>query len=147
MLRNVYVINSFFHLILDASQIKFANGVQFLVPFNWSLTNLGLFWPESFPTYIITTLGLIYIVINWRHCTSTPTTLIIRPASRIIQTSIFLTVYIFIPLLLLDGPVCSNNHFIKTLQPNHVRTREYVEFDRYGFKSNPDGDKIDTFSS
>ena len=140
-------INTLFHLILDAFQIKFANGVQFFVPFNWSLTNFGLFWPESLPTYTITALGLIYFIINWRHCTSNPTILILKPASRIIPTAIFLTLYIFTPLLLLDGPVNANNHYIKTLQSNHDRTGEYVEFDRRGFKSTPAGDTLDTFTN
>ena len=140
-------INSFFHLFLDAFQTKFANGVQFFVPFNWSLANLGLFWPESIPTYTLTIFGLTYFFINWKRCTSTHTTLVVKSTFRISQTALILMVYIFTPLLLLNFPVSSNNHFMKTLRPDHDRTGEYIEFDRRGFKPNPNGDMLNTFAN
>ena len=35
------------HLVLDAAQIHWGNGVHFLAPASWRLTRFGLFWPES----------------------------------------------------------------------------------------------------
>jgi hypothetical protein len=60
----ILVINSLLHLFLDALQTKFANGVQFFVPFSWKMTNLELFWPESLPTYLLTAFGLIYFFLT-----------------------------------------------------------------------------------
>jgi hypothetical protein len=54
--------NAVLHLILDAMQTKWGNGVHFLVPFSWDLTNWGLFWPESAVTYGLTAFGLGYIL-------------------------------------------------------------------------------------
>ncbi len=54
--------NSFLHLFFDACQTKWANGVHFLAPFNWHLTNFGFVWPESFLTYILTIFGISYLV-------------------------------------------------------------------------------------
>ena len=75
-------INSLLHLLLDATQIKWANGVHFFAPFNWQLANFNLFWPESIPTYILTFFGLIYFAINWRKCIAPKDLLIPRSYCR-----------------------------------------------------------------
>ncbi len=46
------LLNCIFHLFLDASQLKWANGIHLFAPFSWDIINFGLYWPESIFTYI-----------------------------------------------------------------------------------------------
>ena len=59
-------INSFFHLILDSLQTKWANGVHLFAPFDWHFINFGLFWPENIITYILTGFGFLYFWMNFQ---------------------------------------------------------------------------------
>jgi hypothetical protein len=126
----VLSINSFFHLLLDTFQIKWATGVHFFAPFNWEMTNFGLFWPESFPTYIITAFGLIFFVVNWRKSTELQSKLVFRPFMRIYLFILLVTIYFVLPFFLVKGPERADNHYVKTLRYYHSRLGSYVEFDR-----------------
>ena len=60
--------NSLGHLLLDAMQNKWANGVHLAAPFNWQLSQYHLFWPESWVTVILTACGVVSIVwFGWRN--------------------------------------------------------------------------------
>src|SRR5688500_1748825 len=50
----ILVLNVVVHLLLDASQTKWASGVLFFVPLTWTLHNWGWFWPESLITVLCT---------------------------------------------------------------------------------------------
>jgi hypothetical protein len=139
-------INSFLHLLLDAFQTKWANGVHFLAPFNWQLTNFGLFWPESFITYLFTGFGLAYFVWSWRVSVKIPLDLKWQPAIRGLALFALLTAYFATPLMLLDGPEKANNHFVKTFRTQKGRTGSYVEIDRVAYDDNASGGVIHTFA-
>lgn len=71
--KKTFLILSFgslLHLLLDSLQIKWANGVHLIAPFNWELLNFSLFWPESSPTYILTLGGIVYFIFNWKSLSS-----------------------------------------------------------------------------
>lgn len=60
--------NSLAHLLLDACETKWGNGVLILAPFSWTLWNVGFFWPEQPLFYLLLTgLGLLYVAWAWRH--------------------------------------------------------------------------------
>jgi len=129
-------INSFLHLLLDACQTKWANGVHFLAPFNWQLINFGLFWPESFITYVLTGFGLAYFVWSCRVSVKIPVDLKWQPGIRVLALFALLTAYFATPIMLLDGPEKANNHFVRTLRIQQERTGRYVEFDRVAYNDN-----------
>ena len=139
-------LNSFLHLFLDALQTKWANGVQFLTPFNWQLTNFGFFWPESLPTYLLIAFGLTYFVLNWRHSIEVPFDMTRRPAIRLFAFIALIFVYFATPLLLIDRPENADNHFVKTLRSHQNRTGRYVEFDRVAYDHQASGGVLRTFA-
>lgn len=122
--------NALLHLVLDASQTKWANGVHLLAPFSWDLTNWGLYWPESIVTYIMTGLGLVLFAVNWRAGVQTPFACIRPVGWRLVGLMLCLAAYLLLPLVLLHGPEQADNHYMRTLRTPESRAGRYVEFDR-----------------
>ncbi len=138
--------NSFLHLFLDACQTKWANGVHFLAPFNWHLTNFGLFWPESLPTYFLTVFGIGYLVWSWRRAVVIPINITWCPTIRLLALIAIITVYFALPLFLLDGPEEADNHFVKTLRTHHDWPGRHIEIDRSPFLHHTSGGIMRTFA-
>ena len=126
----ILTLNSFLHLILDACETKWANGVHFLAPFSWTLTNWRLFWPESFPTYLLTALGLAFCLWQWKVSTSSPLDICFRAKPKHILVAVLLLFYLTAPAFLKDGPYRADNHFVRTMKERSDRPDRYVEFDR-----------------
>jgi hypothetical protein len=139
---SILSLNVFFHLILDALQIKWGNGVHLFAPINWNIYNLGLFWPESTVTYLLTSLGLIYFWYNWRKGTNVSVIRVIRPY----LASVLLIAYLLLPLLFLTGPENANNHFIMTLKDQEHRVGQYIEIDRAGYLTKNEEGFVKPFS-
>lgn len=126
-------MNSLLHLVLDSMQKKWANGVHFLAPFSWQLTNFSLFWPEDFITQVLTFLGLgiliLYGIRDWKK----PVVFSLG-LRKIIPALVLLFIYLFLPILLLDGPKRANNHYASTLLSVDERPGKYIELDRSRFR-------------
>ena len=135
-------INSLLHLILDALQTKWGNGVNLLAPFSWDLTNFGLFWPESLVNYTLTAFGFIYFWMIWRKNKRSKSAMIWRPIPLIL----FLSVYVMLPFMYLSGPVSSDNHFIRTLRSFENRQGKYIEIDRSEYTIEHEKGKLKTLA-
>jgi len=142
----VLILNTFFHLLLDACQTKWANGVHFLAPFNWELANFHLFWPESIITYLLTIFGVVYFLVAWRHAIKHSPHITWRPLSKITVFAGLLTVYFVGPFLLLAGVEKADNHFVSTLRNRNEREGRYIELDRNSFTYSPSGGILQTFA-
>jgi hypothetical protein len=132
-------MNSFFHLFLDACQTKWANGVSFLAPFSWGLTNFGFFWPESLPTYILTALGIAYVLRNWQRSIRLSPGVARHSSREIVLLTALVLLYLIVPVFLIHGPEEADNHYLKTIRLPENRPGQYVEFDRGRYISNPSG--------
>ena len=55
-------LNALLHLLLDATEIKFGNGVHLLAPFSWRMTSFELLPGES-PVYLLLTIGGALLVL------------------------------------------------------------------------------------
>ncbi len=122
-------LNSAAHLLLDASQTKWANGVHFFAPFNWHLSQFQLFWPENNLTLILSIIGLITIVLyGWRD-RAIPVELVFS-TNRFLGSAFLLAFYLFLPLVFFSGPLQADNHYVKTLRLEEQRTGRAVGFDR-----------------
>jgi hypothetical protein len=126
--------NKFNKVELDATQIKWANGVHLFAPFNWQLTNFNLFWPESLPTYFLTVFGLIYFALNWRESPSPQDLLIPRSTLRVWTLIFSVIAYFVLPFFLLDWPESADNHYVKTLRDVKSRQGSYIEFNRNRYR-------------
>jgi hypothetical protein len=122
-------IGSILHLLLDITQIKWANGVILFAPFSWELTSYGFFWPENIINYAITFSGFLYLVINWKKTINEKLPISIKYPFFILSFVLFLT-YLLTPFLFIQDVYDEDNHFVTTLKNFEVRQDKYVELDR-----------------
>jgi hypothetical protein len=130
----ILAFGSLVHLLIDSLQKKWANGAQLFAPFNWSLLNFNLFWPESLPTYLITLFGLFYFFSTFKDSLSAPLELELKNFKRWFLFAATFIVYMIIPLFILNQPFEANNHFVKTLENVKERPGKYFEVDRRAYK-------------
>ena len=138
----ILAVNSGFHLLLDAAQIKWGNGVHFFAPLDWTLTQFGLFWPESPLNYILTLSGLLYLLINWRFCVRERPDVRLGSGPRLLRAALPLALYATLPLLLLHHPEKADNHYIHTLSEKDQRAGQRIELDRVAAYSDSDGVRL-----
>ncbi|GBD89733.1 hypothetical protein BMS3Abin04_00441 [bacterium BMS3Abin04] len=123
-------LGSLLHLLLDACQVKWGNGVLLFAPFSWKLLDFGFFWPESWATYLITLFSLGYVIFYWKSVVNEAPDLKFRSVK---YHSIYLLVllsYFILPPTMLQSPQNADNHFVKTLREYHNRSGKHIEFDR-----------------
>ena len=107
-------LGSLLHLLLDPIQYKWANGVHLFAPFNWDLIQYGFFWPESFGTYLLTFIGIIFFIYNWKEVKNSKRDLIFSQ-KRIIVFLFLLLIYFSLPIYFMKNVEKTDNHFISTL--------------------------------
>ncbi|NWF91109.1 MAG: hypothetical protein HXY50_16810 [Ignavibacteriaceae bacterium] len=133
-------MGTFSHLLLDAMEIKWGNGVHFIAPLDWQLSNFNLFFHETLFVYLLTIGGIIYLVLSWREIGTSNNKLFTFSQKRIALTIFCLAAYFIIPLGLLDYPQSADNHFIRTLRNKTLRAGKYFEIDRGNFVNKGDED-------
>ncbi|MFQ5587883.1 MAG: hypothetical protein ACE5F7_03495, partial [Nitrospiria bacterium] len=147
--KTLFVLGSgaFLHLFLDAFQVKWANGVHFFAPFDWRLTQFALFWPESLPTYVVTVLGLSYMLFHWRKSSRLSWPIHLQSKRYFCAAVVLLLVYLILPLAFLKASEARDNHFVKTLREVAARPGKLIEFDRafYRYENNKAGGKLISF--
>ena len=126
----VLAFNSLLHLLLDAVEIKWGNGVHLFAPVSWELLNIGLFWPDSMPAYALTMFGLGYFLHMWRRSLRKPSDRLVRARARAFLGIVLLAAYCVAPLAFLHGPELRDNHSVQTLRDRSARTGRAVQFDR-----------------
>lgn len=139
-------ISVLLHLLLDACQVKWANGVYLLAPMSWRISNFGWFWPEGVVTAILTVSGLLYAAANWRRAAQPIEGMVTWSAWRGIAIAVLLAVYLLLPLALTRGPRTEDNYFVDTLQRRTERVGRPIAFDRAHFQPGPDGGTVMTFA-
>jgi hypothetical protein len=126
----VLFANSLLHLLLDALQKKFANGVHLLAPLSWKLTNFGLFWPENPVTVLLTLLGPAVLLYWYFRPSATVVGLSLESRWRVLAASLLLVAYFALPLALMKGVYAADNHSVRALREPGDRSGRAVEFDR-----------------
>jgi hypothetical protein len=134
----VLALGALLHLLLDALQTKLANGVHLLAPFSWRLLNLGLFWPESPVTWVLTGLGLVVGLELLRRGPALPELRL--EASRLALAALLAGLYLALPVALMAGPEAADNHSVRTLRERSLRPGRAVAFDRNDYLHTPAGD-------
>ena len=123
-------INVLIHLLLDASQIKWGNGVHLFSPFSWQQHNWGFFWPESVLNYILTGLGLLFLLKHGKKTVHTPINLAYPSAWKASAGIMLCICYFLLPLYFIQQPELANNHFMDTLGAEQERIGKPVACDR-----------------
>lgn len=127
--------NSLAHLLLDATQIKWGNGVHLFAPVDWKLLNFGWFWPEH-PLYLgLTCFGAVYFLWRWKcEYSSCPVSFTLKKA-RMGVAALLLACYFAGPLLFLAPAESADVHFIHTLKDRENRTGKRLLIDRDDFNT------------
>jgi len=128
-------LNCLLHLLLDATQIKWANGVQLLVPFSWSMLRFDWFWPEHISYYAATLAGLFFLAVNWRKIAATDLDIARPTAGKITIILCLLLFYGTGPFLFFKQALAADNHFCRTLMSQSDRVGKNIELDRVPFFS------------
>jgi len=131
----ILTVNSLFHLLLDACQIKWGNGVHLLAPFSWHITNFGLFWPEDMITVIITAMGVVALIFYWPGAVKNELFLQKPGGAKTLLLIIFTIGYLTIPFLLIRDAYNADVHFSKTIVNKQEQTGKPVEIDRGRYNS------------
>ncbi|GJL81675.1 MAG: hypothetical protein DHS20C01_13090 [marine bacterium B5-7] len=120
---------SLIHLLLDATQKKWARGSFLLAPFDWHLTAFEWLWPENTIFPILTILSLIYIMLTWRSIRHDA---VFAPPSivRYITFAVLAIIYMAAPRMFIPALVEQNVYFSKTLSDFDARPGKHTVFDR-----------------
>jgi len=126
----IFSLGALVHLLLDATQIKLANGVLLFAPLDWQLLRFDWFWPESLWTYLLTAAGLLYFLVHARESLApAPMALNRHPAQRGAGL-LALALWLCLPWALSAWVYDNDNHFISTLSDVPERTGKAIELDR-----------------
>lgn len=140
----VLTFGSLLHLITDSLEIKWANGVNLFAPFDWTILNIGLFWPESLPVYILSVTGLV--VLGLQFFNTKESIQIKSPGKWIYVFIIILIIYFVTPFLFFDSVINADSHYVKTFT-DKSRSGQYFELDRAFIVDSKDGDYIETYAN
>jgi hypothetical protein len=122
--------NCLFHLVLDALEIKWGNGVHLLAPFSWTMLHKGTIWPEHPVIFGFTLVGLLFLLGNWRHCIEAGNQLRLPGKAKTGVGILFFTMYVLGPILFLTQLERANSYNIHTLRMKNDRPGKTIDFDR-----------------
>jgi hypothetical protein len=139
--------NSALHLILDAFEMKWANGVHLFAPLSWYTLNLGLFWPESAIVAALTAFGFVYVISSWFRRNLNSITPSLYPRWKVQFAIALLVLYFVVPTFFVHNAYQTDAHFVRTLIEVHGRPGRAIEFDRARSQSGDQGSVINTMAN
>ncbi len=124
--------NCLAHLLLDAMQTKWANGVQLSAPFSWQLSQFQLFWPENMISLVLTLSGLVIIVFyGWYD--RRMVMVLQRSYPRVTLCLVLVSGYFLLPFMFLNDSFEADNHYVQTLRNEEQRGGKNIGFDRCSY--------------
>ena len=126
----ILIVGCVLHLLLDAVQIKWANGVQLFAPFDWRLFRFDIFWPESLGTYLLSAAGALYFIINLRKTIQPNCEEFKLTQLTISLSSLLILIWLSLPLVFIQSIYSADNHYISTLKKLENRAGKEIEIDR-----------------
>lgn len=120
--------NCLLHLLLDALQIKWGNGVHLFAPFSWQYTSFGLLWPEHTVGYLLSLAGVLYLF--WKIPKIHGEGLHLHASPRWPIPIVFSLLYMLLPLLFIQQLEISNPGYTATLKDINQRAGKTIVLDR-----------------
>lgn len=138
LVASVLGLNVLFHLLLDATELKWGNGVHLLAPFSWRMTSFDLLRGES-PVYLaLTVAGALLVAWEIARKRRTTVGLDLRP-SRLAAGAALVAAYFLFPLPFLGVIEASGSYSVKVLREVDARPGRAVSLDRTAFRATPAG--------
>lgn len=124
----ILALNCLLHLVLDAVEIKWGNGVHLLLPFSTEMTRFALLWPEHPLVLLGSGLGLALLL---AHLFTPRRVAIALPSRRrTLQAALPLLLYLTVPLALMGPLEKADAYSLHTLRLADQRGGKDVCFDR-----------------
>lgn len=124
------------HLVLDSVQTKWANGVSWLAPIDWTLATTDWFVPESSVVYALSAVGILATVLTFRRAARNAMQWQSSSLRWIIGAGCLIA-YMSLPWFWRFAPVEANNHFLAVLTKPDQRIGKAIELDRVRFITTP----------
>lgn len=133
--------NALAHLLLDATEVKFGNGVHLLAPVSWRMTSFDWVAGES-PVYLVLTLGGALLVL-WEIARprGSAVPLDLRPR-RLLASAALAATYLVAPLPFLGAIEASGSYSVGVLRALEARPGRAVSLDRTAFHATPAGGRV-----
>lgn len=131
---SILALNSCLHLLLDALQIKWANGVHLFIPFSWNSLSFELLWPEHVIGYLLSALGIVTLCFFLLRMKTLRVQLNTNP--RWSLSIIALLMYLVLPFTVMNQLEKHNPSHVKTLRETSSRAGKTLELDRSFFSAN-----------
>jgi hypothetical protein len=138
-------LNALLHLLLDATEIKWGNGVHLLAPFSWRMTSFDLIHGEGLFLLVLTVLGVALVgweIARWR---SPGIPLDLGP-KRLAVAAALAAAYLLLPLVFLGGVEASDSYSVRTLREYSARPGRTVGLDRTSFIAGSDGGWVEMWN-
>jgi hypothetical protein len=133
--------NALLHLLLDATELKFGNGVHLAAPFSWRMTSFELLPGES-PVYLVLAAAGALLV-AWELTRPRHAIVGFVPTPpRLVASAALLATYLAFPLPFLGAVEASGSYSVKTLREVAARPGRTVSLDRTAFLATPAGGLI-----
>lgn len=131
-------LNALLHLLLDATEVKFGNGVHLFAPLSWRMTSFDLFAGESLVYLALSIGGALLVAWEIARPRRTPAVFDLRPR-RLASAATLVAAYLVAPLPFLGAIEASDSYSVKTLRERDARPGRVVSLDRTAFLATPAG--------
>ena len=140
----ILALNSLLHLVLDGLQEKWGNRVHILAPVSWDGWSADWFRIESWPTYLLTALGVAVGLWGLRRaCHAAPARVL--ALRRVMFGAALVALYLITPIFLRHGPIRADSNSMGTLRDYGARTGRHVTFDRAPYRVRQGGHYVRTY--
>lgn len=136
----ILALGSVLHLLLDATQIKWGNGVVLFAPFEWTVLNFELYWPEQAPSYVLTAFSVVFVIFYLLREGPEPLQLNTTPMRWWFASALVLAVWLAGPIVFMDCVEEANLHNTQTLRDIDNRNGQQIMIDRNRVVTHSDGE-------
>lgn len=132
----VLALGALLHLLLDAAQTRWGNGVHLFAPATWQSVNFGWFWPESGVTVALVAGGAAYLGWEWRWGPRGPGGRVPAAFDRAKAGAAALLAvgYLSAPPVFFGDVLASGSHSLDALVDVEDRVGREVELDRVDYE-------------
>jgi hypothetical protein len=130
--------NALLHLLLDACEIKWGNGVHLLAPFSWQMTRFEWISSEAAPVLVLTALGGV-VALGDLARRAGPLVGFARRKTAWMWAAGWLAAYFVLPIPVMPAIEASDSYSTRTIREIAQRPGRRVSLDRTVFERAPEG--------
>jgi hypothetical protein len=138
LVLGVLGLNALLHLLLDATELKWGNGIHLMAPFSWRMTSFALLPGESSVYLVLAAAGGLLVAWEIARRRAPALGFDLRRV-RLASSAVLLAAYLAFPLPCLGAIEASGSYSVKTLREVAARPGRPVSLDRTAFLTTPAG--------